>query len=52
MLLDTLDTSGVWSIARGLARNIDVNASKATIEHTGKNGAPIDTEWTIKVMKA
>jgi hypothetical protein len=22
MLLDTLDTGGVWSIARGLARNV------------------------------
>lgn len=38
MLLNTLDTGGVWSVARGLARNVDAyKGHLAACDHTRRN---------------
>ena len=36
-LLDTLDTGGIWSIARGLARNVDAYAHLANCDLPRRN---------------
>ena len=45
MLRETLDTGGVWSIARGLARNID--AYKPVLPHATNPGVVISTGGAI-----